>query len=78
MRYLREVFDDWLTIAAGVTFLLIVGLVTFNGVSDLPRRYPLFGVFNFSLVPILFIAGGVIFVLAILREANDRGNHETS
>ncbi len=67
MRYLREIFDDWLTRAAGINFVLIVALVLFNIFSDLPEKYPLFGVFNFSMVPILFIAGGVIFVLAILK-----------
>lgn len=67
MRYLREIFDDWLTRAAGIVFVLITALVIFNIYSDLPEKYPLFGVFNFSMVPILFIAGGVIFILAILR-----------
>lgn len=67
MRYLREIFDDWLTRAAGIVLMLIIGLVVFNIVSDLPERYPLFGVFNFSMVPILFVAGGIIFVMAILR-----------
>ena len=67
MKYLREIFDDWLTRAAGIVFVLIVALVIFNIVSDLPEEYPLFGVFNFSMVPILFIVGGVIFILAILR-----------
>ncbi len=67
MRYLREIFDDWLTRAAGINFALIVALVIFNTVSNLPEKYPLFGVFSFSMIPILFIAGGIIFVLAILR-----------
>jgi len=67
LRYLREIFDDWLTRAAGIVFVLITALVIFNIYSDLPEKYPLFGVFNFSMVPILFIAGGVIFILAILR-----------
>ncbi len=67
MKYLREIFDDWLTRAAGIVFVLIVALVVFNILSDLPEKYPLFGVFNFSMVPILFIVGGVIFILAILR-----------
>ncbi len=67
MRYLREIFDDWVTRAAGINFVLIVALVIFNLVSELPEKYPLFGVFNFSMVPILFITGGIIFVLAILR-----------
>ena len=78
MKYLREIFDDWLTRAAGIIFVLIVALVIFNTVSDLPEKYPLFGVFNFSMVPVLFIAGGVIFVLAILKESNDRGDDGVS
>ncbi len=67
MRYLREIFDDWLTRAAGIVFVLIVTLVIFNMYSDLPEKNPAFGVFNFSLVPVLFIAGGIIFVMAILK-----------
>ncbi len=68
MKYFGEIFDDWLTRAAGVIFLLIIGLVIFNSISDLPEKYPLFGVLNYSLVPILFIAGGIVFLLAILKE----------
>ncbi len=71
MKYIREIFDDWLTRAAGIVFILIGALVIFNVYSDLPEKYPLFGVFNFSMVPILFIAGGVIFILAILKESRD-------
>ena len=71
MKYLREIFDDWLTRAAGIVFVLIVALVIFNMLSDLPEKYPYFGVFNFSMVPVLFITGGIIFILAILRESND-------
>ena len=77
MRYLREIFDDWLTRAAGIVFVLITALVIFNIYSDLPEKYPLFGVFNFSMVPMLFIAGGVIFILAILKYS-ERGNNGTS
>lgn len=68
MKYLREIFDDWLTRAAGIVFVLIVSLVLFNVFSGLPEQYPFFGVINFSMVPFLFIVGGVIFILAILRE----------
>ena len=67
MRHLREIFDDGVTRAAGIVFLLIVAVVVFNLYSSLPERYPLFGVFSFLMVPVLFIAGGIIFVLAILR-----------
>ena len=71
MNYLRGIFDDWLTRAAGIILVLIVALVIFNIYSDLPEKYPLFGVFNFSMVPVLFIVGGVIFILAILKESGD-------
>ncbi len=64
---MREIFDDWLTRAAGIIFILIVALVIFNIYSDLPEKYPLFGVFNFSMVPVLFIAGGIVFIFAILK-----------
>lgn len=52
---------------AGIVFVLIVALVIFNMYSDLPETYPLFGLFVFLMVPILFIAGGIIFILAILK-----------
>ena len=67
MKYIQEIFDDWLTRSALIVFLLIIVVVIFNIYSDLPEQYPLFGVFSFSLVPMLVIVGGVIFVLAILR-----------
>ena len=67
MRFFREIFDDRLTRMAGVVFISIVGLVIFNMYSALPEEYPLFGTLLFSLVPVLFVVGGVIFVLAILK-----------
>ncbi|MFC1847651.1 hypothetical protein ACFLW5_02430 [Chloroflexota bacterium] len=67
MKYLRQIFDEWLTISAGIIFILIVVLVVFNFYSGLPEKYPLFGVFDFLMVPVLFVAGGVVFVYAVLR-----------
>jgi hypothetical protein len=72
---LREIFNDWLTRAAGINLVLIVALVIFNIISDLPEKYPLFGVFNFSMVPVLFITGGIIFILAIVKYSG-RGSDE--
>jgi len=67
MNRLRGVFDDGITRAAGIVFLLIIAVVVFNLYSKLPEQYPLFGVFCFLMVPVLFIVGGIIFVLAILK-----------
>ena len=71
MKYLAEIFDNWLTRAAGIIFLLIIAVVLFNIYSALPEKYPLFGVFTHSLMVILFVAGGIIFVLAILKSEFD-------
>jgi hypothetical protein len=67
MKLFREIFDDGITRAAGIVFLFIIAVVAFNYFSTIPERYPLFGVFSFLLVPVLFIVGGIIFVLAILK-----------
>ena len=66
---LKKFGTDYYFLKKQSTFALmgIVALVLFNIFSDLPEQYPLFGVFNFSMVPVLFVVGGVIFVLAILR-----------
>lgn len=72
MKLIKTVFDDWLSRSAGIIFILILALVIFNTNSDFPEEHPLFGVFNFALVPVLFIAGGIVFVIAILRETRLR------
>jgi Mn2+/Fe2+ NRAMP family transporter len=64
---LIRLFGDGLVRAATVIFILIIALVVFNFQSDLPDKHPLFGVFDYLMVPVLFIAGGVVFVLAIWR-----------
>jgi hypothetical protein len=67
LKTIKEIFDDKITKAAGIVFLLIVALVLFNTFSNLTLTHPLFGVLLYTLVPILFVAGGIIFVLAILK-----------
>ena len=69
MKFFRNFFDDWLMRSAGIVFVLIIVSVVFSMFSDLPEEYPLFGVFSYSMIPILFVAGGIIFILAILRES---------
>jgi hypothetical protein len=58
--------------SAAINFVLIVAVVLFNIFSGLPEKYPLFGVIVYSLVPIFFISGGIIFVLAILKIRPER------
>ena len=68
LKHLLEILDDWLTRVAGIIFVLILVLVVFNITSGLYQAHPLLGLFAFSLVPVLFIVGGVVFVLAILKQ----------
>jgi hypothetical protein len=67
VKYLRGIFDNRLTKAAGTIFLLVWAVVLFSQFSNLPEQHPLFGVFVFLLVPILIVIGGIVFVVAILR-----------
>jgi hypothetical protein len=67
MRQLRDMFSDRTTLGAAIVFLLIIVVVVFNTYSTMPEQYPLFGVFCFTLVPILFVVGGIFFVRAILK-----------
>lgn len=47
--------------------MLIVAVVIFDAYSKLPYQYPLLGVFTYGAVLVLFVAGGIVFALAILR-----------
>lgn len=67
MKLFREIFDDWLVRGAAVILILLIGLVIFNTFSGLPESHPLFGVLEYMMVPALFVAGGIVFILAILR-----------
>ncbi len=67
MKLFRSIFDDWLTRVAAIILIIIIALVLFNVYSTLPLSHPLFGVLDYSLVPVLFVAGGVIFILAIFK-----------
>ena len=67
MRHIRGIFDDRLTKAGGVVLVLMIGVLAFNTFSDLPFRFPMLGMMSFTLEPILFVIGGVIFVFAIRR-----------
>ena len=76
-RTLAEIFDDWLTRAAGIVCVLIVVIVIYNMRSELSESFPVLGALVYAMVPVLFIAGGVIFVMAILRFSRPDDNDET-
>jgi hypothetical protein len=74
MRHLREIFDDRWTKAAAIVFLLIIGLTIFNLFSNFGQTHPLVAVLAFSLVPLSFIAGGTVFIAAIIHIFKQRSD----
>jgi hypothetical protein len=67
LNFTKYIFDDWLSRIAGIILALILILTLFTLFSNVPDQHPLLGVFIFGLVPVLFIAGGIVFVLAVLK-----------
>jgi hypothetical protein len=74
MRHLREIFDDRWTKTAGIIFILIIAVLVFNLFSDFTHSHPLIAILAFSLVPVLFIAGGIVFIVAFLRIFKQRSD----
>jgi hypothetical protein len=66
-KFLKYLFDDWLSRCAGIILGLLLILTLFTILSGFPDQHPLLGVLIFGLVPALFIAGGIVFILAILK-----------
>ena len=64
---LQEIFDDWLTRSAGIVCAIIIATVFYNMNSTLPDSHPVLGAMVYALVPMLCVAGGIIFVMAILK-----------
>jgi len=67
IRFFQELFDDRWTFTAGVILVLIISVVVFNLFVDFTLEHPLLSVLIFSLVPVLFIIGGIVFTVAIFR-----------
>ncbi len=67
MKYFKGTFNDRITKAAGIIFVLIWIVVLFGNYSSIPESHPLLGSMIFLLVPLLFIGGGITFIIAILK-----------
>ncbi len=65
---MRYIIREPLAILAAVLLVLTSSVIIFSMASDLPERNPRIGVALFSSLPILAIAGAVIFYLAVRSE----------
>lgn len=64
----RSWYRNRLVIVATMLVLLTAGLVAFVAISELPVENPLLGVFVFSLIPLFFAGGAIIFYLALHQQ----------
>jgi len=61
-------FKRDLLVRAGLVILLLTAiLVVFVLQSELPLEYPLFGIALYSLLPLLFVVGAIVFIITLLR-----------
>lgn len=64
---MREILNDRATRLAATILILIIALTSFNLATDVTTDHPLLGLFLYGLVPLLFVAGGIVFVWAMWR-----------
>lgn len=50
-----------------IILVLTAAMVIFVSLSQFPLEHPLAGVLIYSLLPVFFIIGAIVFILAILR-----------
>ena len=62
-----EFFESKSIKAATLILELTIGVIIFNHFSSLPHHNPHLGLVTFSLVPVLFVVGAIVFVRAILK-----------
>ncbi|MBI2917425.1 MAG: NapC/NirT family cytochrome c [Chloroflexi bacterium] len=70
-RWLR----DWLILAALVLLAATIALVAMVSYSNLSDTRPLLGIAVYTLVPMFFVVGGVIFYLGLHRWARGPGKY---
>lgn len=64
----RPWYKNRLVLVAILLVLLTSGLVAFVVLSELPAERPLLGVVAYSLIPLFFAAGAIIFYLALHQQ----------
>lgn len=67
MKSLSSFFNDRWIIIPCIILALILAFFVINTIPEVVREHPLFGLICYAMVPFLFAAGGVVFVLAILK-----------
>jgi Na+/H+ antiporter NhaD/arsenite permease-like protein len=65
VRFWSTIKEDWRMKLAVIFVLLMIAFFIFNLVSSLPREMPIIGVFTYAMVPLLFIAGAINFILLV-------------
>lgn len=66
---MRDLLRDKLVLVGVVLVLATAAMIVFIISSALPVDRPLVGIVTYSLLPVFFVAGAIVFYLVVHRES---------
>ncbi len=72
LRFVSNVFDDWVTRAAGLVLVMLLGTLAFNiFFVHFQMQYPFLMLISLVMALVFVIAGGILFFIAIVKYNNN-------
>ncbi|MFC1847076.1 hypothetical protein ACFLYS_03360 [Chloroflexota bacterium] len=68
LRFVSDIFDDWVIRAAGIVLMLLLGTLAFNiFFVHFQMQYPFLMLISLVMALVFVIAGGILFFVAIVK-----------
>ncbi len=72
LRFVSDIFDDWVTRAAGLVLMMLLGTLFFNMFFvHFQMQYPFIMLISLVMALVFVIAGGILFFIAIVKYNNN-------
>jgi len=72
LRFVSDVFNDWVTRAAGLVLVMLLGTLAFNMFFvHFQQQYPFVMLISLVMALVFVIAGGILFFIAIVKYNNN-------
>ena len=72
LRFVSEIFDDWVTRIAGLVLMMLLGTLAFNiFFVHFQMQYPFIMLISLVMALVFVIAGGILFFIAIVKYSNE-------
>lgn len=68
---INSIPDDWLVMASATVPIFMIGLIAFEALSDLADKYAHVAIISLILVPTLFIANAVVFLILLFKSGDE-------